>query len=68
MYRIKGKEASDAHLQQIGEVIHLLLEELQEGYAQEPAYQVLKRFFADHFHLEAQAVRTRSCKPTACSW
>ena len=60
VYRLKGKEATDAHLQQIGEVIYLLLKALQEGYAQEPAYQVLKRFFDDNFRLEAQAVRPKS--------
>jgi hypothetical protein len=60
VYRIKGKEAVEAHLQQIGEVIALLLEELQDGYAQEPAYQVLKRFFDDNFRLEAQAVRPKA--------
>ena len=60
VYRIKGKEATEAHLQQIGEVIYLLLEELQEAYAQEPAYQVLKRIFADNFRLEAQAVRPKT--------
>lgn len=56
VYRIKGQEAKQAHLQQIGEVIHYLLEELHQGYAQEPAYQVLARFFADHFHLDEQRV------------
>ena len=60
VYRIKGKEATEVHLQQIGEVIYLLLEELQEAYAQEPAYQVLKRIFADNFRLEAQAVRPKT--------
>ncbi len=60
VYRIKGKEAKQAHLQQIGGVIALLLEELGEDYAQNPAYQVLRRFFEDHFHLEAQAVRPKS--------
>ena len=62
VYRLKGKEAKQTHLQQIGEVIALLLEELGEDYAQDPAYQVLARFFADHFHLEAQAVRPKSKK------
>src|SRR3989304_5747920 len=60
VYRIKGKEATEAHLQQIGEVIHRLLKELQESYAQEPAYQVLQRFFDDNFRLEAQAVRPKA--------
>jgi hypothetical protein len=60
VYRIKGKQATQAHLQQIGEVVYLLLEELQEGYAKELAYQVLRRFFANHFRLEVQAVRPKT--------
>ena len=60
VYRLKGKEATETHLQQIGEVIALLLEELREDYAQAPAYQVLRRFFEDNFCLEAQAVRPKA--------
>lgn len=60
VYRLKGKAATEVHLQQVGEVLYLLLEELRAGYAQEPAYQVLGRFFADNFHLEDQAVRPKS--------
>jgi hypothetical protein len=60
VYRIKGKEATETHLQQIGEVIALLLEALQDGYAQDPAYQVLRRFFEDNFCLEARAVRPKT--------
>ena len=56
VYRIKGKEAKQTHLQQIGEVIDHLLGELRQDYAQELAYQLLERFFADHFHLDEQAV------------
>jgi hypothetical protein len=44
-------------LQRIGQVIYALLGELQAAYAQEPAYQVLKRFFEDNFRLDAQAVQ-----------
>ena len=60
VYRIKGQEATQMHLQQIGEVIDHLLEELRPGYAQEPAYQVLERFFADNFRAEDQAVRPKA--------
>ena len=60
VYRIKGKEATQTHLQQIGEVIALLLEALQDGYAQDPAYLVLRRFFEDNFCLEDQAVRPKA--------
>lgn len=56
VYRIKGQEAKQAHLQQIGEVIYHLLEELRSAYAQVPAYQVLARFFGDHFHYDEQDV------------
>ena len=49
VYRIKSQAATQTHLQQIGEVIAHLLEELRPGYAQEPSYQVLERFFADNF-------------------
>ena len=60
VYRIKGKEATQTHQQQIGEVIAHLLEELRPGYAQEPAYQVLERFFVDNFRVEDQAVRPKA--------
>jgi len=60
IYRIKGKQATHEYLQQIGELMHRLLTELQEGYGQEPTYQVLVRLFADNFRLEAQVVRTKT--------
>jgi hypothetical protein len=60
VYRIKGKEATQTHLQQIGEVIYDLLKDLRQGYAQEPAFQVLERFFADNFRVEDQAVRPKA--------
>ena len=60
VYRIAGQEAINGHLQQIGKLIHRLLEELGAAYAQEPTYQVLKRFFDDNFRLEAQVVHTKA--------
>lgn len=60
VYRIKGQAATQTHLQQIGEVIAHLLEELRPGYAQEPSYQVLERFFADNFQVEDQALRPKA--------
>jgi hypothetical protein len=50
-YRVKGKEAVQEHLQQIGKTIYALLQELQGVYAAETAYQVLERIFAENFHL-----------------
>ena len=50
-YRVKGQEAMQAHLQEIGKTIHALLLDLKSSYAAESAYQVLERIFADNFHL-----------------
>ena len=49
--RVKGQEAMQAHLQEIGKTIHALLLDLKSSYAAESAYQVLERIFADNFHL-----------------
>ena len=54
-YRVKGKEANQEHLQQVGTTIHTLLVELKEAYAKEKTYQVLKRIFAEHYNLIAQS-------------
>jgi hypothetical protein len=56
VYRIKGKAATDEHLRQIGQVIASLLGELSARYAQEPAYQVLQRFFDDNFQRKPSGV------------
>jgi hypothetical protein len=50
-YRVKGKEAVQAHLQEIGQSIHALLLELKSVYATEKAYQVLERLFNENFNL-----------------
>lgn len=50
-YRVKGKEAVQEHLQQVGVAIYTLLAELKDAYATEKAYQVLGRIFAEHFNL-----------------
>jgi hypothetical protein len=50
-YRVKGKEAVQAHLQQIGQTISALLLELKTAYASENAYRVMERLFAENFHL-----------------
>ncbi len=50
-YRVKGKEATQEHLRQVGKTIHSLLTELKEAYTDEKAYQVLERIFTEHFNL-----------------
>lgn len=49
-YRVKGKEAVQAHLQAIGQSIHALLPDLKSAYATEQAYQVLERLYVENFH------------------
>ena len=60
VYRVKGKEATNKHLQQIGELIHRLVGELRERYGKEPTYQILMRFFEDNFRLEETQVLTKT--------
>jgi hypothetical protein len=50
-YRVKGKEAVQTHLQEIGQSIYALLLDLKSAYATQPAYQVLERIFAENFNL-----------------
>jgi hypothetical protein len=59
VYHMKNEE-TDAHLQQIGELLQRLLVELKSGYAAEPVYQVLERVFGEHFQLEEKGVVTKT--------
>jgi len=58
VYRMKHEETS-AHLQQIGEFMQRLLDELNPTYADEPVYQVLERVFGEHFEVKMTAVVTK---------
>jgi hypothetical protein len=57
IYPIKGKEAWESHLQQIGQVMYRLLTELAAAYGQEPIYQVFQRIFADNYRVAAESVQ-----------
>jgi hypothetical protein len=59
-YRVKGKEAVQEHLLEIGQTIHALLRDLKATYATENAYRVLERVFAENFHLLAQSPQGES--------
>jgi hypothetical protein len=52
IYPVKGKEAWESHLQQIGQVMDRLVTELAARYSEEPIYQVFTRFFADNYTLQ----------------
>jgi len=59
-YRVKGKEAVKDHMQRIGETICTLLQELRSGYADESAYQVMERLFAENFATEEKLLRPKA--------
>ncbi len=67
VYRVKGRAANDAHLEQIGQHIYRLLGELQADYHQETAYQVLERFFGDNFRVEQAAVQPKAREELSAS-
>jgi hypothetical protein len=58
VYRMK-QEKTNAHLQQIGEFMQRLLDELKPVYSEEPVYQVLERVFGEHFEVKEVAVVTK---------
>ena len=59
-YRIKGKDAYTEHLQQVGELMKRLVDELAVAYGETPTYQTLVRVFNEHFFLgEAKALRPK---------
>lgn len=59
-YRIKGQAAVWERIQQVGLVLHDLLNRLAGKYGQEATYRVTQRFFEENYHLEAGQVRAKT--------
>ncbi len=60
IYHVKGKSANAEHLQRAGETLYELLEKLKAKHGYEAEYQVVERFFAENYEVQAgHAVRTR---------
>lgn len=59
VYRVKGKEATQEQLREIGQLVYALLGELAPRYGQETAYQVLERFFMENFHCTIEDVKPK---------
>jgi hypothetical protein len=59
IYRLKAGDVA-AHLQGIGELMAQLTDELALRYENEPAYQVLRRVFQEHFHVDEAALRAKA--------
>jgi hypothetical protein len=60
IYPVKGKEAWEARLAEIGQVMYRLVMELATTYAEEPIFEILKRTFADNYRVGAQTVEALS--------
>ena len=59
-YRIKGKDAYTEHLQQVGELMNRLVNELAVAYGEAPMYQTLVRVFNEHFFIgDAKTLRPK---------
>jgi len=61
LYRLKGEDTDD-HLQNIGELMQMLVEELGERYQDDPTYQVLTRVFDEHFVVTEGQLRSKAGK------
>jgi hypothetical protein len=55
IYRIKGKEEIEAHLTEMGRIMHQLICELKASYADAPFFPVLERFFGENFRIEGES-------------
>jgi len=66
VYHIKGQN-TDEHLQKIGELMALLLVELESNYAQEPVYQMFMRVFGEHFRMEEKVLKFKLDKELSAS-
>jgi hypothetical protein len=61
-YRIKGKEAVWERIQQLGVILHDLLDKLGEKYSAHPVYPIVQRFFDENFHLIQAEVKAKTNK------
>jgi hypothetical protein len=59
VYRVKGKEATVTHTQQVGQAIYRLLRETQATYGETPSYQILERLLQENFQLTAEEVQVK---------
>ena len=58
-YRVKGKVATQEHLQKVGQTLFVLLAEMKAGYESQTVYAVVVRLFQEHFHVTQETVRLK---------
>jgi hypothetical protein len=67
-YRVKGKEATAEHLQQVGAALYCLLQLLKSEQEQDILYQVAQRFFNENFQVEtSKSVQAKAQKELGSS-
>ena len=59
VYRVKGKQATAAQTQQVGEAIQRMLWEFNGVYGGTPTYQTLERLFRENFMLVDEQVQVK---------
>lgn len=58
-YRVKGKVATQDHLEKVGQTLFALLAEMKPGYETQAVYTVVARLFKEHFQVAQEAVRLK---------
>lgn len=64
-YRVKGKEATQAHLEKVGQALWTLLTELKPIYETQDVYRVVERLFRENFDVVNCEVRLKENKELA---
>ncbi|HMM97411.1 MAG TPA: transposase [Anaerolineales bacterium] len=67
-YHVKGKAATQEHIQHAGQALYTLLAGLKAAYASHPTYQVVQRLFNENFHVTQETVRLKENRelPAGC--
>jgi hypothetical protein len=66
IYHLKKEDIAE-HVEQIGELMHRLVDELASRYGEESAYQVLQRVFQEHFVVDESTLRFKEGQELSAS-
>jgi len=58
-YHVKGKDATQEHLQRAGQTLFALLAGLKAKCESQDLYQVVRRLFDENFHVSAETIRAK---------
>ncbi|MDW8244919.1 MAG: hypothetical protein RMJ88_17100, partial [Thermogemmata sp.] len=59
VYRLKGRAATQAHLQAVGQALSVLLQAPAPTHADEVAFRVVQRLFTENFHVHERQARAK---------